>query len=334
MLSFHVIHTYASNVCECAKNQQWNEQNVVNAKALHRATAHTHRIICTCLYNEIRNGFPYRPQKISRKCSFAVSMRTSIQTISSDRMPWYGSSWSIDDLQKHRARESVRKREKKWISFKPPEILIWASKRAAATTSTAKAFPIWRLCWVCARTEQIPSIWWKMLCLGIEWKIRIIFFNTTINHFVCVCVGINYTASILFPFVGLIFWQEFKPNFSHSFIFSLFGFHPFFSPHLLWLSNFHIMRPTEQNNDLSKYIWMNFECGTIAISQHLLYITTFMSLVEKTVVRYPFHRETFRMPNSQTIFNLFNGHFLRKYRLKSPSSIRTSFEEKFDFHFQ
>lgn len=144
--------------------------------------------MCTCLYNEIRNGFPYRPQKISRKCSFAVSMRTSIQTISSDRMPWYGSSWSIDDLQKHRARESVRKREKKWISFKPPEILIWASKRAAATTSTAKAFPIWRLCWVCARTEQIPSIWWKMLCLGIEWKIRIIFFNTTINHFVCVCV--------------------------------------------------------------------------------------------------------------------------------------------------
>lgn len=102
---------------------------------------HTHRIMCTCLYNEIRNGFPYRPQKISRKCSFAVSMRTSIQTISSDRMPWYGSSWSIDDLQKHRARESVRKREKKWISFKPPEILIWASKRAAATTSTAKLFP-------------------------------------------------------------------------------------------------------------------------------------------------------------------------------------------------
>lgn len=151
---------------------------------------------------------------------------------------------------------------------------------------------------------------------------------------VFVCVGINYTASILFPFVGLIFWQEFKPNFSHSFIFSLFGFHPFFSPHLLWLSNFHIMWPTEQNNDLSKYIWMNFECGTIAISQHLLYITTFMSLVEKTVVRYPFHRETFRMPNSQTIFNLFNGHFLRKYRLKSPSSIRTSFEEKYDFHFQ
>lgn len=45
-------------------------------------------------------------------------------------------------------------------------------------------------------------------CLGILWKIRIIFHPTPTEICVCVCLRINYTASILFPFVGLVFGKH------------------------------------------------------------------------------------------------------------------------------
>lgn len=135
-----------------------------------------------------------------------------------------------------------------------------------------------------------------MLCLGIQWKIRIIFYPTPRILCVCLwvyeCMRINYTASILFPFDGFDIWQAFNcgPNplsltlmtrflllfFTHSF-FSLFFFTV--PPHSL----FTIVRFSYSanqpicRNPTTTFEWTNFKCGThshtgwLLFSRHITY---------------------------------------------------------------
>lgn len=150
--------------------------------------------------------------------------------------------------------------------------------RSPRNTNLSKDSPIWRFSgyvwqkWICSaapteiRLHMVWLWWWWWQWMVVENAMpgnsmkntHNLLSNTTTHVWVCECMRINYTASILFPFDGFDIWQAFNcsPNplsltlmtrflllfFAHSFFLLLF----FFSvpPHSLFTIGryFHIQQ--------------------------------------------------------------------------------------------
>lgn len=129
-----------------------------------------------------------------------------------------------------------------------------------------KAFSICRLCEFVIR--HISSIWCECLAWEFKWKIRIIFSDTTSYEYKL------YRASILFPFVGLVFGKI--SNQARCFFVRLLIFFIF----ILACANPIFISSTNQAKQRFVEMHLNeFECGSNCYFQDIL--QGLMSLVGK-----------------------------------------------------
>lgn len=237
----------------CVKN---NEMNIMcRCKAL--ATNHNRKMV-NIAYTTNLKWISLSSAKNLKKCAHSSWVCACVWTSSATKPCWV-SYWPdalgiwlalcvcLIPSEAHRwSEKSERNEEKKWISFEPSKILIWA----------AKAIP-YGVC-ACVRASRFhPYGMTEMPCLGIEWKIRIIFSDTT--SYVYKLYSVYFVSVCRFDI-----WQEFNrarfslsltrkhTPFAHTrtvFIVRSLAFHS--------AIQFSYRRPTKQNNDLSKCIWMN-----------------------------------------------------------------------------
>lgn len=155
---------------------------------------------------------------------------------------------------------------------------------------------------------------------------------------------INYTASILFPFVGLIFGKhstESPHSLSLPSIFALFcGYH--ILPALS--SNFHIKQSSQhQTICRNTFEWTNFKCGTLYdyYFQDILQMFIVFSgerlwsakNIMVALVRFLSHH----ILKAKSVFNQFDGWSLHMeippYKMESSLNPILLPHKKYDFHF-
>lgn len=195
------------------------------------------------------------------------------------------------------------KRKKNWISFEPSKILIWV----------ANAIP-YGVCACVRATRFHPYGMTEMPCLGIEWKIRIIFSDTT--SYVYKLYSVYFVSVCRFDI-----WQEFnQARFSLSpklepllsFARSL----PFGNPIFISATNQAKQRFVEMHLNESNMGRLLCECVYYVCSQDIL---RFMSLVRKnrSALILFFRREHFRNRFEEMCLIYSNGLAISHFKILS-----------------
>lgn len=178
--------------------------------------------------------------------------------------------------------------------------------------------------------------------------------NRNLSVCVCVCMRINYTASILFPFVGLIFGKH-SAEFSIPLLCFAIHLYIFFvdtTYSLLYRPIFISSDSANQTICRNTFEWTNFECGTL----HDYYFQDILQMFIVSSAKAWECKEhygsvagttpiAYRFLQTNSVFNQFDGWLLQFSHGNSTvqniptcaeceeSNSETLAHKKYDFHF-